>query len=138
MIEHWAWRWFPELERVDRGDRWRLWRAAYTPILRRPTYWLIAVATQIGAQWALVAPTSRLARTHGFYRPWMQWLLPLVVAALACYVIIWLMRWRITRNLREELNRRSLPTCMNCGYNLTGNTSGTCPECGKRTRSAQA
>ena len=22
------------------------------------------------------------------------------------------------------------PTCRACGYNLTGNTSGTCPECG--------
>ncbi len=22
--------------------------------------------------------------------------------------------------------------CQNCGYNLTGNTSGRCPECGER------
>jgi predicted RNA-binding Zn-ribbon protein involved in translation (DUF1610 family) len=22
--------------------------------------------------------------------------------------------------------------CINCGYNLTGNTSGVCPECGRR------
>lgn len=22
--------------------------------------------------------------------------------------------------------------CRNCGYNLTGNASGTCPECGRR------
>jgi hypothetical protein len=24
----------------------------------------------------------------------------------------------------------SPPTCSNCGYNLTGNVSGVCPECG--------
>jgi predicted RNA-binding Zn-ribbon protein involved in translation (DUF1610 family) len=24
------------------------------------------------------------------------------------------------------------PTCMHCGYNLTGNVTGTCPECGER------
>jgi hypothetical protein len=27
---------------------------------------------------------------------------------------------------QETLN----PVCPNCSYNLTGNTSGTCPECG--------
>ena len=25
--------------------------------------------------------------------------------------------------------------CKTCGYNLTGNVSGVCPECGKRVRS---
>ena len=25
-------------------------------------------------------------------------------------------------------------SCAHCGYNLTGNTSGTCPECGQRIR----
>lgn len=28
------------------------------------------------------------------------------------------------------LIRRSIPVCDVCGYNLTGNVSGTCPECG--------
>jgi len=26
------------------------------------------------------------------------------------------------------------PYCSDCGYNLTGNTSGRCPECGSRIR----
>jgi len=32
------------------------------------------------------------------------------------------------------LDRRRIPPghCQNCGYNLTGNVSGTCPECGSR------
>ena len=29
---------------------------------------------------------------------------------------------------REERRRRGL--CVRCGYDLTGNVSGTCPECG--------
>ena len=29
--------------------------------------------------------------------------------------------------------RSEHPTCANCGYNLTGNTSGICPECGTAT-----
>lgn len=132
MIEHWSWRWFPEIERVERGKQSRLWRTAYVPVLKSPRYWLIALATQIGAQVAIVVPISRLARAHGVYRPWMQWAMPCLLAIMAVFVIIWLVRGRITRNLREELNNHSLPTCMPCGYNLTGNTSGTCPECGKR------
>jgi hypothetical protein len=31
---------------------------------------------------------------------------------------------------------RTLPECSSCGYNLTGNTSGVCPECGVPTRAA--
>lgn len=34
-----------------------------------------------------------------------------------------LRRWRLGRRHREGL-------CVNCGYDLTGNTTGTCPECG--------
>jgi hypothetical protein len=26
------------------------------------------------------------------------------------------------------------PTCCRCGYNLTGNVSGICPECGRKVR----
>jgi hypothetical protein len=66
----------------------------------------------------------------GLYGPAIGWGLPVVVAALACVLIIWLVRKWITRSLREELNRRNLPTCLACGYDLTGNVSGTCPECG--------
>jgi hypothetical protein len=32
--------------------------------------------------------------------------------------------WRRLRRIRRGL-------CTDCGYDLTGNTSGTCPECGR-------
>ena len=31
-----------------------------------------------------------------------------------------------------EHRRRKKGLCINCGYNLTGNLSGICPECGER------
>lgn len=36
--------------------------------------------------------------------------------------------------LRSLLRRRRIPNgyCQNCGYNLTGNVSGVCPECGEK------
>jgi uncharacterized paraquat-inducible protein A len=37
--------------------------------------------------------------------------------------------WRaIAVNEQEDRRRRGL--CVKCGYDLTGNTSGVCPECG--------
>jgi hypothetical protein len=37
---------------------------------------------------------------------------------------LWVLRWRWAR-------RPARGTCASCGYNLTGNVSGVCPECGK-------
>jgi hypothetical protein len=34
--------------------------------------------------------------------------------------------------LRRRRARRRMNHCADCGYNLTGNTSGICPECGER------
>ena len=33
-------------------------------------------------------------------------------------------------HLREQLVARGIPICIKCGYDLTGNESGACPECG--------
>jgi hypothetical protein len=41
---------------------------------------------------------------------------------LATFFVVW--AWRRDRGLPEG-------RCQNCGYDLTGNTSGTCPECGE-------
>ncbi|HSZ56912.1 MAG TPA: hypothetical protein VK797_14695 [Tepidisphaeraceae bacterium] len=46
------------------------------------------------------------------------------------WVIHWIPRWR--REARLKKGR-----CEFCGYNLTGNISGTCPECGKPAAKAQ-
>ena len=44
-----------------------------------------------------------------------------------------LSRHRIRRNLRQQLAVRGQPICVPCGYDLTGNESGVCPECGTAT-----
>lgn len=38
----------------------------------------------------------------------------------------------LARGPLRRLHRRRCGLCLKCGYNLQGNTSGTCPECGGR------
>ena len=47
-------------------------------------------------------------------------------ALVGCYVAMCVRRWR-------DFKRSH---CMECGYNLTGNVSGVCPECGEPVSSA--
>ena len=50
---------------------------------------------------------------------------PLIVSSIALPTLY------LTGHRRRRGHRRqSLGLCHDCGYNLTGNTSGTCPECG--------
>jgi hypothetical protein len=123
--------WFAELKRIDLAPcRREVWRSAYGALLRSPTYYLIALATQLLGQFAITVPLTRLTRGQGIDGPLVDWALPLSVAVLACVVIVWLVRRAASRNIRRALNRRGLPTCVSCGYDLTGNESGCCPECG--------
>ncbi len=40
--------------------------------------------------------------------------------------------WLLARPSIREWRRRSAGLCGGCGYDLTGNTSGRCPECGEK------
>ena len=71
-------------------------------------------------QWRKVILPMRRAN-DGIYVP--LWI-PLVIALIPT---IWL--WRGSRQI--------LPGVCSCGYDLTGNVSGVCPECGERRQDQQ-
>jgi len=54
--------------------------------------------------------------------PILFWMTPLSA-------VVWAWAW--TRFVNKLYARQPAPRCRNCGYDLTGNVSGTCPECGK-------
>jgi hypothetical protein len=59
--------------------------------------------------------------------------LPAVITALGAGALLtlgwfWVDRPRERREFRSLRRRRGL--CVSCGYDLAGNVSGTCPECG--------
>lgn len=54
--------------------------------------------------------------------------LAVVASPVISIIPLLLAFWWINR--REE--RRANGQCVECGYSLTGNRSGVCPECGRR------
>lgn len=44
------------------------------------------------------------------------------------FIIFW---WRKSRREKRVEYHRKNGICVNCGYDLRGNTTGICPECGK-------
>ncbi len=56
----------------------------------------------------------------------------IVTTFLGAYLYLRLIRHSVQAALREELARRGIPVCLNCGYNMRGLLEPRCPECGQR------
>ncbi len=63
-----------------------------------------------------------------------SWSLPLIymLYLVGFGIAIWFTRRDIRRRLRAQLAKKGIPVCIPCGYNLTDNESGVCPECGTK------
>jgi hypothetical protein len=55
----------------------------------------------------------------------------LVLLLTAILPTLWLVNWRMRRRDREQRIDQGL--CLACRYDLAGNASGVCPECGNPT-----
>jgi hypothetical protein len=53
-----------------------------------------------------------------------------LLCALVQAALMFCLKGHARARIRQELRARGLPTCLQCGYDLTGNVSGACPECG--------
>lgn len=88
------------------------------------------------AQYLLYSLTTYHQWAAGFGQADKGWHLHWGVIFFALFVAICLLQlvslWNglLGPAFRREFHRRN-GLCMHCGYNLTGNLSGTCPECGK-------
>ena len=105
------------------GHRWN------APLLRGADFdqifddirWWTSPATYVGLSWPRFwSDVFRNGVAHGMSLP--LWL-PLLIVVFPTFLL-----WRS--------DRRRIPPghCERCGYNLTGNTTGRCPECGQRSR----
>ena len=122
--------WFPELELFDDPQQRReaLSRArqmVFDQVGRKPQYvtFLVTVIALLGFLISLICLFGRPTM-------WAFALIPIVASGATVLAVQYIFRRPIRQHLRRQLNDAGVPVCMQCGYNLAGNTSGRCPECG--------
>ena len=91
----------------------------------------------IGTDYVLVSQGGFIVLFDGFFNSsthqfTMFSISPALIVPYILCVPVMLTAAAICYGLRRE-RRGSLGVCHHCGYNLTGNTSGVCPECGTPT-----
>ena len=88
---------------------------------------LVTIAAMIGAPVLVLLAT----RVLGWGPPPQRAVGPIMIAAVVAVRAV-----EALLDARREAWGRQLmfPHCVSCGYDLTGNETGACPECGQRFR----
>lgn len=124
----------PEFIALPPAERKRVWHHCYWRALRRPRFIIPIIV--LGVSFTLLMALSQQI-TGSTQSAWGsigrfgiivigQMAFILVFAKYAVYV------------LRDELRLCAIGCCLNCWYDLTGNVSGVCPECGKARTATQS
>ena len=119
---------FPELERLPTEEaRQRAIYIAKTEVSTRWRFW----AAILGIVAVSVVVQILLPRL-GIPVDWRGLVRGLVVAVtvVSCWTLVLSFKKTIQRTLWRILADEGIPCCQTCGYNLTANVSGRCPECG--------
>ena len=87
-------------------------------------WWLDGLLSGVGA--AIGSGLSSFLERYGF-SPQLGTVLIVVGAMAGGSAAEWLLKGRVHQTIRVRLGRH----CVKCGYDLTGNVSGVCPECGE-------
>lgn len=91
----------------------------------------LLVVTGIYSIGAVLLPLMRAVATPSRYNWDRQAIITIGVLAYCLNLPIPLAIWYVSRDMDCRASAiRSPPRCRPCGYDLTGNTSGRCPECG--------
>ena len=121
---------FPELERLPtKKARRRAMSIAMAELSMRCPYW-VAIPGIAAVSLVIHFSVPRL----GISMAWQVVVWGLIVAAtvMSCWVLFLSFKKTIQRTLWRILVQEGIPCCTSCGYDLTANTSGICPECGAK------
>ena len=133
LIEFWS-RICPELAIFPSyKEQKQAWKKAYNSSLK---FWIILVV-YIPSLLMYIFAGRKIEQVLNEYFG----IPPFVCIAFFCvifitayvYFTILIPRHGIRMSLRKQLIESGIRVCMNCGYQLEGNTSGICPECGNPT-----
>ena len=120
---------FPDLLRLqDESDRKQVWAIASR---ESGLCWILPIVAYAPVfPWAYVAVNLRLSLAA-----MMVVMVPafMVVSVGALCLAVFLFRRKLDRSIWRALVDRGVSICFHCGYDLTGNTSGVCSECGRES-----
>ena len=123
------WKQFPELQRLPTDEaRRRAMSIAKAKVSMQWRYW--AAIAGIVAVSAVIQFSFRRLGIPPAWRGMVRWLV-VAVTVTSCLGLYLSFKKTIQRTLWRILANEGIPRCTSCGYDLTGNTSGICPECGK-------
>ena len=127
--------WPPELGRFpttkDAKEAARAWSSEQ---LRTVSFWFGLIGYTVLAGLLATGVLVLLRHWILFPRSWFGGIVGGLTGGTGGLAMRWYWRHRYRRFLRERLNASGIPICMKCGYDLTGNESGVCPECGVEAR----
>jgi len=93
--------------------------------LMRLSTWQLAIGVMfiVGGLWGLVIPSPNAPNS---------WIRIVLGGGFSFASLPWFSQARKTRRAELTCERRDRGECEQCGYSLTANTTGVCPECGDR------
>ncbi len=133
-------RMFPELLLFEtEAEQKRAFKKASKGIYLNPLYWLLLIGLAIFMNVALRSAGRTFGPAFSVPDSMVSGIAGGISGGLSAAAALWISKRKIQHSLRKQLNDTGVPICMKCGYQLKGNTSGVCPECGtecaKRGRS---
>jgi hypothetical protein len=127
------WRWDtrpPEFVALPKKDRARIWHKVYFRSLRRPRMFLPLLGLVIMHMAVMILMTTILPSRNAGWGVAMR----MLASGVTMAILVLIFARYAMRVLREELLVYVSNFCLNCWYDLTGNESGICPECGTPRR----
>lgn len=124
---------FPELQRYKtKREGYKALNHAIRRQLFHWPVWIVLIAC--GLIWTALLTETGLPQALGRYNRTLLFVVFAIWVLIGgigpWYLVATLFQQRVRVALRKDLIKQGAQVCLRCGYDLTGNVSGDCPECG--------
>ncbi len=122
---------YPEISRFDSPEEARaVLRSWQKHLMKQPRFWLALCGYVIGVACTIGVLMEAMRRWVQLPAALYGGIIGGVIGGSAMLAVNWLWRSKCRRFLRHELIARGVAICLKCGYDLRGQTTPRCPECG--------
>jgi len=122
---------FPELDLARTPqERDEVYQAASGKVHRRWQFWVYVVVAPSVVVVSLVLGVHMLRRALPWLPEFKTWMVGVVAGVVLPLTYNFAFRRPLRTLIRKELLARRVPVCVKCGYDLRGQETSRCPECG--------